>query len=299
MWLIIVSPAALLRMCVYRNLIVAVAVLVAAGSAAAQSDNFHSAPFITVPERTSYPSNGMVSFSTIGATSSHRNPGCGGSTPMDKWVKFQPTCDGKIYATTCQSFSSSFDTRIALWSSSGGTPGNVLECSDDNCSTSGTLSHISGNNLVRTGNVYYLQLGGYSTRTGRGYYDIYLKCDSNPTPPPCNSFRCVKSGNSCIRQSTCPRSTLADDILARAVGTSEFDDSDKDSPSVDGESDKGYTSTDDGDGDAATGTSGVALGLLTGACVLAVVGLAAVAISRRRRAIDPVTSGEPVHAVSA
>ena len=117
---------------------------------------------IVVGEVNDYP------FSTLNATASGANPGCGGTDPLDIWFSYTPASNGIASVDLC---GSNFDTRLAIWDACGG---NVLICNDDddNCGTNSLQSYVSGQ--VTAGTTYYIQVGGYNSLVGDGDISITL-----------------------------------------------------------------------------------------------------------------------------
>jgi hypothetical protein len=116
-------------------------------------------------------------FSTIGATASGLNPGCGGGDdPIDIWFAYSPSSDGFAEVDLC---GSTYDTRLAVWDACGG---NLLLCNDDDdyCGSGSLQSYLSG--YVTAGITYYIQVGGYNTDVGDGDITITL------TPAPSNDY---------------------------------------------------------------------------------------------------------------
>ncbi|MFN0057586.1 MAG: hypothetical protein ACKVX7_03945 [Planctomycetota bacterium] len=107
--------------------------------------------------------NGNTIYSTLGATSSGINPGCGGlADPIDTWYLYTATCDGNLSVDAC---ASDFDTLLAIWDATtcpvaGDVP---LSCSDDSC---GAQSVVTAS--VTTGQQVYVQVGGFQGALGSG-----------------------------------------------------------------------------------------------------------------------------------
>ncbi len=103
-----------------------------------------------------------MSFSTLAASASGANPGCGGITdPVDIWYSYTATATGVASFDLC---GSSYDTRLAIWDGCGGL---VLACNDDDgpvCSGLQSSIHLA----VVSGQTYYLQIGGKDSETGEG-----------------------------------------------------------------------------------------------------------------------------------
>ena len=102
-------------------------------------------------------------FSTVAATASGENPGCGGwQDPVDIWFAYTPTANGSATVDLC---GSSFDTRLAIWDACGGS---VLLCNDNSnfCGGGSTQSYLSG--VVSAGTTYYIQVGGRNSVIGTG-----------------------------------------------------------------------------------------------------------------------------------
>jgi hypothetical protein len=118
-------------------------------------------------------------FSTIGATTSGQNPGCGGTNPLDIWYTYTPTVNGIAHIDLCGSM---FDTRLAIWDGCGG---NVLLCNDndDFCGTGSTQSYLTG--TVSSGTTYYIQISGTDNITGNGLITITI--DQLPSNDNCVS----------------------------------------------------------------------------------------------------------------
>jgi hypothetical protein len=118
---------------------------------------------IAIGEVTDYP------FSTIDATASGADPGCGGNNPpIDVWFTYTPSANGLATVDLC---GSTYDTRLAVWSACNGT---VLVCNDDDdyCGNNSIQSYVEGN--VTAGTTYYIQVGGYETEIGTGDITITL-----------------------------------------------------------------------------------------------------------------------------
>jgi hypothetical protein len=127
---------------------------------------------IAIGEVTDFP------FSTIAATQSGANPGCGGGAdPYDIWFTYTPTANGIAYVDLC---GSTFDTRLAIWDACGG---NLLLCNDDDdfCGSGSIQSYLTG--IVSAGTTYYIQVGGYNTDVGDG--DISIVFIPFPTNDAC------------------------------------------------------------------------------------------------------------------
>ena len=98
-----------------------------------------------------------LSFTTVNATASGINPGCGGSNPIDIWYAYTATQTGSASIDLC---GSDYDTRLAIYSLCGGT---MLDCNDDECDLQSVIAID-----VLSGTTYYLQIGGYNAITGNG-----------------------------------------------------------------------------------------------------------------------------------
>ena len=111
------------------------------------------------------------SFSTVYATASGANPGCGGGIdPVDLWFAYTATQSGLASFDLC---GSAFDTRLAIWDACGGT---ALVCNDDDGPTcTGLQSSIEMD--VNIGTTYYVQVGGYNDATGDGDLTIFVSQD--------------------------------------------------------------------------------------------------------------------------
>ena len=114
-------------------------------------------------------------FSTVAATQSGQNPGCGGNTdPYDIWYTYTPSASGIAMFDLC---GSTFRTRLAIWDACGG---NVLDCNVNNGpACSGQQSSIEM--AVVAGTTYYVQVGGRNAIQGDGDISISL------TPYPANN----------------------------------------------------------------------------------------------------------------
>jgi len=107
-------------------------------------------------------------FSTLAASQSGENPGCGGNQdPYDIWYAYTPTTNGTAMFELC---GSEFDTRLAIWDACGG---NVLACNEKNGpACQGEQSSIEM--MVTSGVTYYVQVGGDKEDQGNGDLTIYL-----------------------------------------------------------------------------------------------------------------------------
>ena len=117
-------------------------------------------------------------FSTLLATVSGADPGCGGGqAPVDIWYAYTAPGDGIATVDLC---GSTYDTRLAVWDACGG---NVLLCNDDDnyCGNNSYQSYLSG--AVSSGTIYYIQVGGYGTDTGNG--DITITFTAFPPNDDC------------------------------------------------------------------------------------------------------------------
>ncbi|OYT12672.1 MAG: hypothetical protein B6I19_09145 [Bacteroidetes bacterium 4572_114] len=114
-----------------------------------------------------------LSFSTIGASASGINPGCGGTTnPVDIWYAFTATVNGTGSFDLC---GSTFNTRLAIYDACGGT---VLACNDDDgpaCTGTNASIEIS----VTSGVTYYVQVSGNEAVTGSGDLTISVNATTN------------------------------------------------------------------------------------------------------------------------
>lgn len=103
-------------------------------------------------------------WSNVCATQSGDNPGCASTTnPYDLWYEYTASCDGQL---TIDTNGSTFDTRLALWDACGGT---VIECDDDDGVGTQSLITLTG---VVTGQVFLIQVGGFSSAQGNGILNI-------------------------------------------------------------------------------------------------------------------------------
>ncbi len=124
-------------------------------------------------------------FSTLAATQSGVNPGCGGTDPVDIWYAYTATVSGDATFDLC---GSEFDTRIAVWDNCGG---NLLACNDDDC------GYQSAVNLpVTMGTTYYVQVGGYNDDTGNGDLTINVIGEDQNTLDFNGTNQYVSIGNS-------------------------------------------------------------------------------------------------------
>ncbi|MCF8405841.1 MAG: T9SS type A sorting domain-containing protein [Bacteroidales bacterium] len=101
-------------------------------------------------------------FSTLEATASGVNPGCGGGDdPVDIWYAYTANFTGMGTFNLC---GSGFDTRLAIWDACGGS---LIDCNDnDGPACPGDASSIEL--PVYAGMTYYVQVGGHYAETGIG-----------------------------------------------------------------------------------------------------------------------------------
>ncbi|NOX45591.1 MAG: S8 family serine peptidase [Chlorobi bacterium] len=112
-----------------------------------------------------------LAFDTRTAMPSGVQPSCGGLPPADIWYAFSPSLTGIATFDLC---GSSFDTRLSIWDTCGGTE---IACNDDNGpACPGVPSSIEL--WVTTGTTYYVQVGGYETISGVG--DLTIQISNNP-----------------------------------------------------------------------------------------------------------------------
>lgn len=125
-------------------------------------------------------------WSNVCATQSGDNPGCASTftNPYDLWYEYTATCDGQL---TVDTNGSTFDTRLALWDSCGGT---VIECDDDDGIGTQSLITLTG---VVTGQVFLIQVGGFSGAQGDGILNI--ECGL-PDGTPVSGLTCEPSAGS-------------------------------------------------------------------------------------------------------
>ena len=124
--------------------------------------NDDCASAIPINEVTDYP------FTTIFASASGTNPGCGGGTdPVDIWYAYTASYTGIGTFDLC---GSGFDTRLAIYDACGGT---LIDCNDDDgyiCSGENASIIVQ----VTAGTTYYVQVGGHYDETGIGDLTIFV-----------------------------------------------------------------------------------------------------------------------------
>lgn len=114
----------------------------------AQSDNCSDAPPIT---------DGTYTGDTTDATND--GEACGSTeAAADVWYRYTATQTGILYVNTCVS---SYDTVVSLHSGCPGTNQNLLDCNDDTCALSSSVSTpVSGNQSV------WIRVSGWNGATG-------------------------------------------------------------------------------------------------------------------------------------
>ncbi len=130
-----------------------------------------------------------LSFSTTNAHASGVTPSCGGSTaPVDIWYAYTATVTGSAVFSLC---GSDYNTRLALWSSCGGTE---LACNDSvyYCSYNTNNSEITMN--VTSGTTYYVQVGGHNADVGDG--ELTISVETLGTNDLCSNAISVSTGQS-------------------------------------------------------------------------------------------------------
>jgi PKD repeat protein len=153
-------------------------------------DNFTGDGFLTIGLEATTPANNNCAsaipinevydlpFSTLNATASGQNPGCGGTAPIDIWYTYTPAQSGIVSIDLC---GSEFNTRLAVWDACGGS---VIWCNDNSwgfCGLFTQTSYVSG--PVTAGTIYYIQVGGNNAETGLG--DLTLTMVPYPTNDEC------------------------------------------------------------------------------------------------------------------
>lgn len=106
-------------------------------------------------------------WSNLTASQSGANPGCGDDSidPFDVWYEFTAVSDGQL---TIDTLGSTFDTRLAVWDSCGGS---VVACNDDFGGGLQSQVQIQG---VSAGDTFLIQLGGYAEAQGTGSLRIQV-----------------------------------------------------------------------------------------------------------------------------
>ncbi|MCX5640613.1 MAG: hypothetical protein NT059_07365 [Planctomycetota bacterium] len=114
--------------------------------------------------------NGGTTFNTDAATDSDPplDPLCdeGYGLPFvkDVWYRYVATCSGQAVVSTCTS--ATFDTRLAAYTSCGGT---LIACNDDSTGCTGLTSRMTM--TVTSGTAYLIRVGGHST-AGSGTLNV-------------------------------------------------------------------------------------------------------------------------------
>jgi|GEM_PF-367314 len=127
---------------------------------------------------------GVTAFNTTFATTSTENvpalcdEGSGTALVKDVWFVATSPCSGEMTVTTCSA--AAFDTRLAVYSYSGGCPASgdaPITCSDNFPGCSGGTSKVTF--AVVNGGEYLIRLGG-ATTGGTG--SMTVSCTSVPVP---------------------------------------------------------------------------------------------------------------------
>ena len=119
---------------------------------------------------------GTFNVTTVGATASTQNPGCGGGTHLDVWFYWTATSSGPHTMSLCGGTTA--DTVAAVWADNGGAcPTTVIGCNDDTCGLQSAVTFTA-----TAGTSYFFQLGAYgATTTYSGTFTVTV-----PAPPPTN-----------------------------------------------------------------------------------------------------------------
>ena len=133
------------------------------------SDDCASAPAIS--------GSGVHAFDTTSATTGSPQA-CSATLHNDLWYEFTASGSGVTTVSTCND--ASFDTKLAVYDGAGCPTGCEIVYNDDGSGCSGWTSALSF--TATAGNVYMIQLGGYSSGSlGTGNLTI-----GAPVPPPAN-----------------------------------------------------------------------------------------------------------------
>lgn len=120
-------------------------------------------------------------FSTNGASSSGKNPDCGGNqAPIDLWYSYTPTQSGIVSIDLC---GSEFNTRLAVWDDCNAVESLMCNVNDNYCGWFSQTSYLTGE--VVANETYYIQVGGNNTATGNG--DLTLTMVPYPTNDDCSN----------------------------------------------------------------------------------------------------------------
>jgi hypothetical protein len=145
------------------------ALLLLGGVAAAQGSN-------SCGSAQSIAGYGTWNVNTVGATTD--GPSSCGNMANDVWFSWTATVSESVTANTCTS--ASFDTVLAARTSCGG---GLISCNDDACGLSSSITFAA-----TAGNVYLIQIGGFSGQTGTATLEIAAGSSSggctNPTVGP-------------------------------------------------------------------------------------------------------------------
>jgi hypothetical protein len=135
--------------------------------------------------------DGPNAFSTLGATTDGpAEPGClfccgDDQINQDVWFTYVATATDLLNVSLCAG--TAYDSKIAVYDGAGCPAGAPLACNDDSC---GLISAVEGISVI-AGNSYTIRIGGFTTNSGTGSFDITFG-----TPPgPCGA-----AGHDCCTQ---------------------------------------------------------------------------------------------------
>jgi serine protease len=123
--------------------------------------------------------NGSHLFATADATTDGPDEpdacASGGFTQIDRdvWFKYLANCTGTATVSVCNS---TFDTKIAVYTSCPSDPGESIACNDDFC---GTRSQVTF--PVQFNTIYRIRIGGKNNAIGSG--TLVLSCTAGVTCP--------------------------------------------------------------------------------------------------------------------
>jgi hypothetical protein len=127
---------------------------------------------------------GVIPWSNVGASTDGPASSCS-LLGNDVWYTWNAPCTGVATWTLCPGGQLTPDTVIEVFPGAGcPTPGTAIACDDDTCSAP-SFGTSRATFACTMGSDYTLRLGGFSTTTGTGFFEV--TCAAPPPPPgPCD-----------------------------------------------------------------------------------------------------------------
>jgi len=127
---------------------------------------------------------GVVAWSNVAATNDGPPVSCA-VIGQDIWYTWNASCTGVATFTLCPGGELTPDTVIEVFPGAGcPAPGTAIACDDDTCSAP-AFGTSRATFACTSGSDYTLRLGGFSSTTGSGFFEV--TCAPPPPPPgPCD-----------------------------------------------------------------------------------------------------------------